>query len=138
MTTISDLHKLAKMRGIPIDKISCPACKAMSIMIENQCFIAIDRECNAAEELVRTAHELGHCELRAFYNRYSAFDVRSKQEYKADKWAVQALIPYEELKKAAEKGYTEKWQLAELFGVTEEFIERAEHIYNAIYAKVKE
>ncbi len=46
---------------------------------------------------------------------------------------MQELVPYNELTAAIDKGYTERWQLAELFGVTEEFINRAVYIYKAIY-----
>ena len=131
MTNFTALQALADEKGITIDRISCPISKSMSLSLDGKCFIGIDKECSGSEELVRTAHELGHCETGAFYNRYSKFNVISKLEYKADKWAVQELVPYDELNDALEKGYTEKWQLAELFGVTEEMIERAVYIYKA-------
>jgi hypothetical protein len=134
MTDITALHALADERGITIDRISCPKSKSMSLSMNGSCFIGIDKDCTGSEELVLTAHELGHCETGAFYNRYSKYNVISKLEYKADKWAVQELVPYDELMSAVEKGYTEKWQLAELFGVTEQLIERATYIYKAMYS----
>ena len=33
------------------------------------------------------------------------------------------------MKQAIDDGYTEVWQLAEQFGVTEDFIRRADYIY---------
>jgi len=38
-------------------------------------------------ELYQLAHELGHCECGAFYNRYSPFDLVGKHERRADCWA---------------------------------------------------
>lgn len=134
MTDITALHALADEHGITIDHIPCPVSKSMSLSMNGNYYIGIDKDCSGSEELVRTAHELGHCETGAFYNRYSKFNVISKLEYKADKWAVQELVPYEELMSAIEKGYTEKWQLAELFGVTEQLIEHATYIYKAMYS----
>ena len=78
------------------------------------------------------AHELGHCKRGAFYNQYSSFDIRSRHEYRADKWAVQQIIPYEELISACESGYTERWELAEYFDVTENFITKAFEVYSAL------
>lgn len=133
MTDITALHALADDHNITIDRITCPKSKSMSLSMNGNCYIGIDKDCIGSEELARTAHELGHCETGAFYNRYSKHNVISKLEYKADKWAVQELVPYDELREAFEKGYTEKWQLAELFGVTEQLIERAVYIYKAMY-----
>ena len=132
MTDISDLKELADKDGIAVDYISCPECGSMSLLLDGNCYIGIDKNVESDKELVCFAHELGHCETGAFYNRYSKFDVISKHEYKADKWAVQRLMPVEELLSAVEKGYTEAWELAEYFGVTEDFVRRAYEIYTAM------
>ena len=68
------------------------------------------------------AHELGHCETGAFYNRYAARDIRQKHENRANKWAYKKLVPEDELKQAFLQGYHEPWELAEYFGVTEAFL----------------
>ena len=51
--------------------------------------------------------------------------MRSKHENRADKWAVNKLIPVDELDQAVEDGHTELWDLADHFGVTEEFMRKA-------------
>ena len=132
MTDISDLRKLADKDGIAVDYISCPECGSMSLLLDGKCYVGIDKNVENDEELVCFAHELGHCETGAFYNRYSKFDVISKHEYKADKWAVQRLMPVDELLSAVDKGYTQAWELAEYFGVTEDFVRRAYEIYTAM------
>ena len=71
------------------------------------------------------SHELGHCKTGAFYNIWAARDVRRKHEHRADKWAIQRLIPEEELDQAVAEGCTDIWSLAEHFSVTEEFMRKA-------------
>lgn len=78
-----------------------------------------------AEELVVVAHEGGHISTGATHRVDSPYDLVEKHEYKADKWAIQRLIPEEALDEAVADGCTELWQLAEHFGVTEEFMKKA-------------
>ncbi len=78
-----------------------------------------------AEELVAVAHEGGHICTGATHRVDSPYDLVEKHEYKADKWAVRRLIPEEQLDEAVASGCTELWQLAEHFGVTEEFMKKA-------------
>lgn len=47
--------------------------------------------------------ELGHYYTNATYTFYSDSNYINKQEYKAKKWAYNALIPYEALKSAIKK-----------------------------------
>lgn len=75
------------------------------------------------------AHELGHCITGSFYCVYAAADIRARHEYRADKWAAHYLLPPDKLQEAVDDGCTEPWQLAERFGVTEEFVRRAVYIY---------
>lgn len=77
------------------------------------------------------AHEIGHCIRGAFYNPYAKTDIRKKYENHADKWAIRHLIPKEDWFAALHDGYTEVWELAEYFDVTEEFIRKAHELYSA-------
>ena len=52
-------------------------------------------------------------------------DIRKKHENRADKWAIQRLIPLSELDAARAAGHTELWDLAEYFGVTEDMMRKA-------------
>lgn len=129
--TIEDLQDIADEDGIEIMTADFPECSSMSIMTDSgKCFIGMDsHQESSAEELVRTAHELGHCETGAFYNRYSPFNVIEKQERTADKWAALKLIPPRKLLKMLRSEYIELWEIAEHFGVTEEFLRRTIEIY---------
>lgn len=88
-------------------------------------FMDFDHIDTAAEELVLVAHEGGHILTGATHKVSSPYDLVEKHEYKADKWAVQRLISEEELDDAVAEGHTEMWDLAEHFGVTEDFMRKA-------------
>jgi len=80
-------------------------------------------------ERVHLSHELGHCATGSFYSIHTKVDSRRRHENRADKWAVQKLIPVEALDDAIASGCTELWELAERFGVTESFIKKAVCLY---------
>lgn len=123
-----DLYRYADRKQIEILDYSMPYCGSMSVMDENgNCFIGIDEAVmdGDAVEKVHLAHELGHCMTGSFYSRHTAVDSRQRHENRADKWAVKHLIPVEDLDDAVAHGCTEIWELAEQFGVTEEFARKA-------------
>lgn len=128
------LYKAAEQDGFLVCSFDLSAGKLESLSLQlpgGRCAIAIDpnRVKSAADETVKLAHELGHCETESFYNRYTRLDVRGKHENHADKWAVKKLIPEEELKAAVREGHVEAWDLAEVFGVTEDLVRKAVCLY---------
>ena len=107
---------------------SLPETGSLSLMTESgACYIGIDQSVMDADalELVHLAHEMGHCETGSFYNIHTAVDTRQRHENKADKWAVKKLIPVQSLDAAVAQGHTELWDLAQHFGVTEQFMKKA-------------
>lgn len=123
-----DLYRYAEKKQIEILDYSLPYCGSMSIMEESgTCFIGIDESVmdGDAVEKVHLAHELGHCLTGSFYSRHTAVDSRQRHENRADKWAIKHLIPVVDLDDAVAHGCTEIWELAEWFGVTEEFARKA-------------
>lgn len=128
-----ELYRLADAEHIPVYSFDLPQTHSLSLMNnDGSCAVAIDPFGlnSTKDEKIRLAHELGHCVTGSFYNRYSDFDIKAKSEWKADKWAIKKLIPKDELQAAFEQGYTEPWDLAEYFNVTEEFIIKAVNYYN--------
>lgn len=122
------LYDIARQHNIEVVECPLPHNGSISIMGENgKCYIGIDESVmdGHALERVHVGHELGHCETGSFYSIHTAVDCRQRHENKADKWAVKKLIPVEELDKAVADGFTEIWELAELFGVTEQFMQKA-------------
>ncbi len=131
MTTIEKLYIIADNNNIPVFNVSLKGLAALSVT-DDLCYaIGIDyaQIKNSADERVKLSHELGHCLNGAFYNIYSRFDCVAKCEYKADKWAIKKLLPQDDVITAINKGYTEVWQLAEYFDVTEELVKKAFWIY---------
>ena len=124
----TDLYQEAKDTDIPILILDIPKTGSMCMQSESgRCYIGMDYGVLPEESIrrVHLAHELGHCKTGAFYNRWAARDVRKKHENRADKWAVNKLIPVDELDQAVADGHTELWDLADHFGVTEEFMRKA-------------
>ena len=124
---IRNLYALAQQQNIEVLSFPLPQTRSMSVMEGEQCFIGMDasvRDGNV-QERVHLSHELGHCVTGSFYSIHTAVDCRQRHENKADKWAIEQLIPVEQLDDAIAEGCTEIWDLAERFGVTEEFMRKA-------------
>lgn len=131
INTLLSLYNELQRDGILVFEHSQKSTKAVTIRNQLGCGIFIDTSHieTAAEELSILAHEYGHCATGATHAVYSPLDLIEKHEYKADKFAAHRLIDPVEMKKAIADGYTEVWQLAERFGVTEDFIRRTDYIY---------
>lgn len=122
------LYDLAKQQNIEVIQYPMSINGSMSIMLEDgSCYIGIDESVQdgGVQERVHLSHEIGHCATGSFYNIYAAIDHRRRHENRADKWAIQQLIPVDDLDEAIAQGYTEIWELAEHFGVTEDFVKKA-------------
>lgn len=129
MVTNDDLYGIAEKRGHVVVCESLTETPSLSLQTNKRCYIAIDQRLNVQQEREALAHELGHCEYGGFYNRYSKYDIRAKAERRADKWAFARLVPYGQLMQAVREGVTEVWDLAELFDVSCEFMQRAIDYY---------
>lgn len=128
MKDILSLYRYAEKKNIEIIQFPLPETASMSIETEDGvCYIGMDdtRIDSSVTERVHLSHELGHCVTGSFYNRYAKLDLRQRHENRADKWAIRRLIPVTELDDAVAGGRTELWDLAEYFGVTEDFIKKA-------------
>lgn len=117
----------AQDSDIPIMYLSIPQNGSMCVQTDKKCYIGMDYGVlgDEATRRVHLAHELGHCKTGAFYNRWAARDVRQKHENRADKWAIEEMIPKAAYREALESGCTEVWDLAERFNVTEDFARKA-------------
>lgn len=128
--TYNDGISFAKEKGYIVKEYASHL-KAFSGVVGPTCAIAINHELLApGEEKTVLFHELGHCETGSFYNQHSPYDVRQKHENRADKWAIKKLVPEDEMDAAVLDGHVEIWDLAELFGVTEDFMRKAVTWYN--------
>lgn len=129
--TLSELYNYADRKNIKIECYDFKQIQCASVCVNDNCYIAINpfNIETYADEKVKLAHEIGHCEAGSFYNKYSPLDIREKHEYAANKWSINKLIPKDELANAILNGYTECWELAEIFEVTCEFMYKAMEFY---------
>lgn len=103
-------------------------CESISVLQDGNCFVAIDpmKLQSETEEKEKLSHELGHCATGAFYNRYAACDICERHERRANIWSIKKLIPKDELLKALDDCFcTNRFELAEHFGVSEDFMQMA-------------
>lgn len=122
------LYDLARQQNIAVHLFPMPRCGSMSVMDEGgNCAIGMDPGLGNSRrrERVHLSHELGHCLTGSFYNIHATVDHRQRHENRADKWAIRRLIPVSALDDAVAEGCTELWELAERFGVTEDFMRKA-------------
>ena len=132
MKQLDALYRLARRDHVTVDCFPLPQNASLSLLDEKgNCHIAIDPSMveSSADEKVTLAHELGHCETGAFYNRWSPWDIRQKHENRADRWAYRQLLPRRRLKAAARQGITQAWELAEYFDLPEAFVRAALDYY---------
>lgn len=132
MKKLNDIYEIAEDHQIIVYSYDMAKSQSLSFTRKGSCFVSIDpMQLNASsEEKVCLAHELGHCCTGSFYNKENVLDVRSRHEYRANKWAVMQLVPWEELHQALERGIIATWELAEYFEVTEDFIHTAIKVYS--------
>ena len=91
-----------------------------------------------AKEVVAVAHECGHMETGATHKLSSPYDIIQKHENLADRWAIERLIPRSYFKTAIASEVTEPWELAELFNVSQPFMEKAISYYHMLDLMEKE
>lgn len=128
MEKLQELYQLADTNDIGVYCFRLNSVESCSYQDQTQnCYIAIDpfQLISYRDEQTKLAHELGHCCTGSFYNIHSPFDIRQKHENRADKWAIYHTISVDELDEAVAEGYTEIWDLAEHFNVTEDFMRKA-------------
>ena len=128
MKSLQEIYHMAEQENIVVDHFALSSREALSVMDDDgECFIAIDpaKIVNEADERTKMAHELGHCVTGSFYNQYSNFDCRQRHENCADKWAISQLITVDDLDEAVADGCSQLWELADRFGVTEDFVKKA-------------
>lgn len=112
-----------RMTNLDMDAISIKTPYAIGVFLD---YNQID---SIAKEKYLLGHELGHCITGAMHKIRSRFELKKRNEYRADRWAVHQLIPFDELSKAVNKGIVESWELAEYFNVPEDFIRTAYEHY---------
>ena len=126
-----DLFQEAKARGITVEYCQLPLNQSISVQDDDGDFVLMDLSLmwSGAKERTHLGHEIAHSATGTFYNPYTPLEVRKRYENIADKWAIHRLVPLSGLKAAIKAGYTQLWELAEYFEVTEDFMRKAICLY---------
>ncbi len=127
MMKAEDLFEEAECNGIDILYADIPDARSASLL--NKVFLDYGFINKPAEEKVACAHGIGSIVTGSQYSRNSSYLDICRAEHKTNKWSYNKLIPFEELTEALRKGYTEPWELADYFEVTEEFVKDALKYY---------
>lgn len=125
---MTDLFRIAEENGVRIVTGNIPETKSIAIPGA----VCLDRALcfDRAEERTRLSHELGHNLTWSFYRRDDPPYWKRRMENRANRWSIRNLVSEEELYQAIRQGYTETWELAEYFDVTEDFIKMALWYYH--------
>ncbi|OAB35679.1 hypothetical protein PMSD_11750 [Paenibacillus macquariensis subsp. defensor] len=116
------IFKNEKLKGLYLDGVITINKNIISTTTESICVIA---------------EELGH-HFTSFGNILNQRDVRSrKQEKRARNWAYERLVTLFGFVHAFETGVQNRFELAEYFGVTEEFIEETIKHYQEKHGEYK-
>ena len=130
--TLTELYDISESENVPVYSFQMNECESISVLQDGNCFVAIDpmKLQSETEEKEKLSHELGHCATGAFYNRYAACDIREKHERRANIWSIKKLVPKDELLKAVDDCFcANRFELAEHFGVSEDFMQMALDYY---------
>ncbi len=133
LVRIIDLYDLAEENSVTVESYALTENESLSIKdISGDCFVAIDpmQLKNSNDERIKLSHELGHCITGAFYSRYTPLYTREMCERKANNWAIKKLVPIDELISVLKSGKVQIWELAEHFGVDENFVSEAISYYD--------
>lgn len=87
---------------------------------------------NSMQEREVIAEELGHYYCNALYYLNDSVLQKSKCEYRAKKWAYNALVPVQKLKAKIKEGLTNIYDLAEYFEVEPNYMNDCINFYNEI------
>lgn len=82
----------------------------------------INSKNNTARKASILAEEIGHYKTSSGDILDLSQTGNAKQENRARKWAVNKLLPLQDIQKAIKRGYTEVWDIADFLGVDEEFL----------------
>lgn len=125
-----DLFEYAERHDIEIEYADLPKNKALAIKLGQTEIIGLDKAvaADSSEERTLLAHEIGHCATGCFYDLSANRIDRSRQEHRAIRWALCRCVPKRKLIELIRARYSNN-EIADIFGVTEEFIKKAYTYY---------
>ena len=131
MDKLQKLYDLAAQHNIGVYFYDLADAEAATVKEGPFCAIALNPRYNrtARSELEHLSHEMGHVETGTLHSSAASSEYILRSEYRCTAWVVKHLVPIDELLEVVDHGYTEVWELAEYFGVSEDCILDAVKIY---------
>lgn len=144
MKNIEDLYNYAKDKNIKVKRKNFEKefgenidVKGLCLTDMKKCNIYLDTQfSNTTEEKCVLAEEIGHFETGITSSLLSKVDeenlfIRSINEFRAKKWVVRKLIPFELFKSFLDTNLS-KFEVAEQLDVTEEIVDIACFVYEPL------
>ena len=139
MKTLEDLYKYTKDKNIRLKNFIDKENKinGMCLYNKNKCNIYMNTNINnEIEEKCVLAEEIGHYEKGIIQTKLNDTGdestlIRSINEFRAKKWAIHEIIPFETFKSYLGTNKS-KFEVANELEVTEEFIDMAYFIYEPL------
>ena len=120
---MTSLLTLAECEGIKIYEMELPE-NIKGLYYENSIAISKRLQTNTERKCI-LAEELGHYFTSIGDILNLKIESNRKQEIRARNWAIQKLVPFDDLVLAFQKGYESVYELAEYLDVTEDFMKEA-------------
>lgn len=131
---ISDFYEYAQRENIALIPYPIGFATACTIRLQGRLGVFWDRHQLDTVPRLNThlLHEWGHCATGALHKVESPFELVARNEERADRWAIEHALPFEQLCEAIRQGDCEYWQLAERFELEEAFIRKAVYYYHEV------
>ena len=128
---LSDLYSELRSQDISLYVKAIGFSRAATIEYRGKYAVFLDSSCFESLRTMKQvlAHEIGHCATGCTHRVSSPLDLVERHEYKADRWAIERCLPFDELREAMRRGAREPWQLADYFDLPESFIRQAIRYY---------
>ncbi len=127
------LYTLAEKLDIPVYwyTMDSPAESLVVELAPGHTAIALDplKFKDLPDEKYKLAHELGHSATGALYRLDTPLDERGRSEQRADRWAIELLLPFQLLQETVHQGRSDPAELAEYFQLPQDFVEKAVAYY---------
>ena len=127
MSTLSAVYNDVRSENILLIPYPIGFTDAATLEMEGRyaIFLDFDQFPTVADYTAALAHEMGHCATGATHKVSSPYDLVSRHEYRANRWAYERYLPFSHLQSLMAQGYTEPWQLAEITDLPESLIRQA-------------
>lgn len=138
MKNLNDFYNYAHNKKIKVTKEDFEDCgiKGLCFCDSKKCEIYLHKGINSIEEKCVLAEEIGHYEKGIIKTTLEEeteenYLLRSINEFRAKKWAVNKLIPFDTFKDFLNTNLS-KYEIAEQLEITEEILELACFIYEPL------